>query len=362
MNVRPSCSSTVSIVSRVVPGHFVTIVRSAPISALKSDDLPTFGRPRIATRIASSSGHVTAPTSPGSRSSTSSSRSPVFEPCSPEIGNGSPKPSRWNSSASDSCDGSSILFASSEHRLLRLAEDLRELLVARASRRRGRRRRTARGRPRRSPSRACSRDLARDRVRVDDVDAAGVDQQEALARSTRRSAPCGRASSPASRARPPGASTVSRLISVDLPTFGKPTIATVPICRSSSAASPSSRRRSCVGPRARRSARRRRYLAVGRPCACRPASQSKSTLMRRSISTRRLPVALAALRQPLEAQRLAECDRARREVAELPELRAVDRDRDDGHVLLHRHHRRARLRGPGRPESCACLRRRGRRA
>ena len=36
------------------PGTSETIVRSAPISALKSDDLPTFGRPRIATRIASS--------------------------------------------------------------------------------------------------------------------------------------------------------------------------------------------------------------------------------------------------------------------------------------------------------------------
>ena len=54
----------------------------------------------------------------------------MFEPCSAEIGNGSPKPSRCSSSASDSCDGSSILFASSEHVLLRLAQDLRELLVA----------------------------------------------------------------------------------------------------------------------------------------------------------------------------------------------------------------------------------------
>ena len=43
-----------SIESRVVPGTSETIVRSAPISLLKSDDLPTFGRPRIATRIASS--------------------------------------------------------------------------------------------------------------------------------------------------------------------------------------------------------------------------------------------------------------------------------------------------------------------
>ena len=48
----------------------------------------------------------------------------------------------------------------------------------------------------------------------------------------------------------------------------------------------------------------------------------------------RLLVAAAALRQPFEAHRLAERDRARGEVAEPPELRAVDRDRDDRHVLL----------------------------
>ena len=48
----PRCS-TVSIASRVVPGTSETITRSRPTSRLRSDDLPTFGRPRIATRIAS---------------------------------------------------------------------------------------------------------------------------------------------------------------------------------------------------------------------------------------------------------------------------------------------------------------------
>ena len=43
-----------SIASRVVPGTSETIVRSPPTIAFRSDDLPTFGRPRIATRIASS--------------------------------------------------------------------------------------------------------------------------------------------------------------------------------------------------------------------------------------------------------------------------------------------------------------------
>ena len=50
--------------------------------------------------------------SPGSRSTIWSSRSPVPCPCSAESGNGSPSPSLWNSIASRSRRGSSILFAS----------------------------------------------------------------------------------------------------------------------------------------------------------------------------------------------------------------------------------------------------------
>ena len=94
------------------PGTSETIVRSAPSSALKSDDLPTFGRPRIATRIASS------PTSRAAGRLALEQLDDLVEqvagavPCSAESGNGSPRPSRWNSSASDSCEGSSILFAS----------------------------------------------------------------------------------------------------------------------------------------------------------------------------------------------------------------------------------------------------------
>ena len=113
-----------------------------------------------------------------------------------------------------------------------------------------------------------------------------------------------------------------------------------------------------VALRSRRSLRRRRSRSRGvpigapvggtssrgRPRACTPASQSKSTRMRRSISSERLLVAAAALRQALEQDRLADGDRARREVAELPELRAVDRDRHDRHALLDRDHRRAGLR------------------
>ena len=55
-NVCSPRRSTVSIASRVVPGCSETITRSSPSRALRRLDLPTFGRPRIATRIASSPG------------------------------------------------------------------------------------------------------------------------------------------------------------------------------------------------------------------------------------------------------------------------------------------------------------------
>ncbi len=46
----PSTSASVSTGSRVVPARSLTITRSEPSSALSSEDLPTFGRPRIAMR------------------------------------------------------------------------------------------------------------------------------------------------------------------------------------------------------------------------------------------------------------------------------------------------------------------------
>ena len=115
-----------------------------------------------------------------SSSTTRSRRSPVPWPCSAETGNGSPSPSRWNSTASRSRRGSSTLFARTTTRLRGPAQDVRHLLVA--------------GRN------TCLRvddeehqvglvdrlprllgDLARDRRGVGDIDATGVDQPEALA-------------------------------------------------------------------------------------------------------------------------------------------------------------------------------------
>src|SRR3954452_7119958 len=60
---------------------------------------------------------------------------------------------------------------------------------------------------------------------------------------------------------------------------------------------------------------------------------------------RRGAVALAVAREAVEAHRLAERHGDRREVADLPRLRAVDRSDDDRDILLQRRHRRARLHG-----------------
>ena len=46
-NGNPSITACASIASRVVPGISVTIARSVPSSALKSEDLPALGRPAM---------------------------------------------------------------------------------------------------------------------------------------------------------------------------------------------------------------------------------------------------------------------------------------------------------------------------
>ena len=155
-------------------------MRSSPIRALKSDDLPTFGLPRIATRIAS-------PETAGRDSPTSSSRSDdlveqiagaravhtrdrqrVAEPEPVEL-----ERERFLRRVVD-------LVREHEHRLVRETEDRRELLVARRD-----------ARPRiddeedevglRHRDAGLVDDRAGNGVLARDIDAAGVDQQEPLA-------------------------------------------------------------------------------------------------------------------------------------------------------------------------------------
>ena len=124
-----SVSTTVSMVSRVVPGASCTTARSSPTRRLNRVDLPTLGRPTMATengfpasrapparqigpivgppRLGASSG------SGGSCSTMMSSSSPLPRPCSADTGIGSPSPSRVKSQASDSRLASSTLFTAS---------------------------------------------------------------------------------------------------------------------------------------------------------------------------------------------------------------------------------------------------------
>ena len=187
------------------PGPRATISRSCPRSALTRRDLPTFGRPRIATRIASSA-DLPAAAVP---------RKPLDAPrragrrCRSRAGPRSESGRRARAGAARARAapgaGSSILFASTSTGLcdsrriwaissspgviagLRVDDEQDEIRL------RDRRARLL-------------GDRARQRRRVGDVDAAGVDRAGTACRSTRRRSPCGRASRPASRARRPRAS------------------------------------------------------------------------------------------------------------------------------------------------------------
>mmetsp|Transcript_4880 Transcript_4880/g.10757 ORF Transcript_4880/g.10757 Transcript_4880/m.10757 type:complete len:253 (+) Transcript_4880:845-1603(+) len=81
-----------SMTSRVVPAMSETMARSARARRLSSDDLPTFGFPRIAMRNGSSSSS-SAPTALCGRGLTSASiRSPIPVPCIPLTAKGVPMP------------------------------------------------------------------------------------------------------------------------------------------------------------------------------------------------------------------------------------------------------------------------------
>ena len=107
----PSCTTSVSTVSMVVPGTGETMDRSSPTMRFSKVDLPTLGRPMIATSTASgavSSVAFSASSCVSANATSSKSSTPV--PCSAAIGN-TGTPNRWNAAAFASCDIASTLFA-----------------------------------------------------------------------------------------------------------------------------------------------------------------------------------------------------------------------------------------------------------
>ena len=98
--------------STVVPATASTTTRSEPANAFRSEDLPTFGRPRSATRLGPPARDVPCPTA-GNIFTMSSIRSPEPWPCSADTGSGSPRPSDQSFVASISVARSSTLLATS---------------------------------------------------------------------------------------------------------------------------------------------------------------------------------------------------------------------------------------------------------
>src|SRR6266851_3648771 len=221
----PSYTSSVSMGSRVVPGTGLTRARSSPSSALSSDDLPTFGRPMMASRSAFSSAGGSS-SGGGSASSTLSRKSPTPIPCWAETSEGSAKPSSRISCAKCRSLGESALFAATT---TRRRERRRSCAISRSTAVR--------------PCRTSSKSTMTSAWSIATFVCASMaawDESFALSRSSpavsttvnsrpRQSAtPYNR-----SRVRPDCGSTMAfrqprmRLNRVDLPTLGRPTMATM---------------------------------------------------------------------------------------------------------------------------------------
>ena len=243
-----SVSTTVSTESRVVPGRSCTTTRSSPVRRLNSVDLPTLGRPTMATprmrgsSSVASSGAASSLDSSGSMPTSRSSRSPVPRPCRALIEAGSPRPNDSSSQLAASCTRSSTLLATTitvserpRSRAATLASSSVTPTVASTTNR------TA-------SAAAMAASLCRDTLSSRESPptsqppvSTSVNGRpcQAAATSLRSRVTPGRSSTIASR-RP-----MIRFRSVDLPTLGRPTIATTGLMRGP----PGGRRRRLPRPR-----------------------------------------------------------------------------------------------------------------
>ncbi len=102
-------TTSTSMGSRVVPGRSETMTLRAPTRRFKSVDLPTFGRPMMATRRSRSPS--TDSSGSGRTETRTSRRSPTPRPWYALTGRGSPSPSFQKRSSSHSDCGLSSLLA-----------------------------------------------------------------------------------------------------------------------------------------------------------------------------------------------------------------------------------------------------------
>ena len=315
----------------VVPGVSTRSRGRGPRIAFSSDDSPTFGRPRIATRIASSGVSSRRP-APGSCSTITSRRSPLPCPCSAESGPRLAKAQAVQVERQALLRGIVDLVRDQRHGLARAAQDVRDFFV-----------------PRRHSG-----------ARVDDEEneVGFPDRQLGLrgdrlrhrrwsAMSTppvsmRRKrfpfhsaiAPCDRASRRGlvhDRRRDPVSLLIERrLADVREADDRDRPVQRLLLCRPS----------------------RGRDRERGRPCSC---------VVTRNSHSRRAPAGCRPLPRgtPWSSRMMADVEAARRmrprpvEVAESPELRAVDGAADDGGASLHGDHRGAGKDGPGSALPCA---------
>ena len=222
-----SVSTIVSTVSRVVPGWSWTMARSSPISLLNRVDLPTLGRPTSATpttRLPSSaSGSTASATSSGRASTRRSSRSPAPRPCRALTGAGSPRPNDISSQMDASCTRSSTLLATTitglsadrSNPATRASSSVTPTVASTTN------------------STASASRMAFSLCRLTLSSSVSPPAIQPPVSTSVKSRPCQDAStSLRSRVTPGRSSTIAsrrpriRFISVDLPTFGRPTMAT----------------------------------------------------------------------------------------------------------------------------------------
>ena len=227
----PEMSTISSTGSTVVPATESTTDRSSPARRFNRLDLPTFGRPSNATRRGPCCDSLPEPTS-GNRFTISSSRSPLPRPCRAETVNGSPTPNDHSAAASSSSAALSTLlatrstgtFARRSISTASVSASVAPTVVSTTSTTM-----SASIAARRACSLTCE---ARPLLRKSQPPVSMIENlrpDHSASYRTRSRVTPGMSSTTAAR-RP-----MIRLTSVDLPTFGRPTIATTGTATSSSA-------------------------------------------------------------------------------------------------------------------------------
>ena len=232
---RPRHCHSTRIESRVMPASGPVSTRSSPTRRLSSVDLPTLGRPTMVSSIGRLARSASA-FSPSSSSSIgamwrarASCRSLSPSPCSAETGIGSPRPSPWASARPFWPARPSHLLATR----ITLAERLRSQLAKLSSSGRTPARASIRNR---TTSEASTARSVKRRMRASSTSPPAV-SQPAVSRSVKARSPSCAGASRISRVTPGWSSTsawrrpTSRLNIVDLPTLGRPTMATLGVTR-----------------------------------------------------------------------------------------------------------------------------------